>query len=349
MLPTVVFLIGLAAAVVIVLLSSARFIKRGFEFWPPPSAESWQHGTFRALFRVFFISLLVLSVADFHPGSAWRYFFGAVLLTIGFGFALNWTGFLGWKNAFGQATGLKTKGPFAVSRNPIYVVSIVGMVGWATVVGSWYLTALLSLWACLYLAAPFLEELWMRENYGTEFIEYAADVPRFGSPAALTSLILSQLELKLPPLVVVVTCAGVMYWCAQAIQHEMVLTTSIRAALGVAAGVIAVVILSAALLAFRRHQTTMNPLDPEQTANVVMSGIYGYTRNPMYVSMFMALVGWGLFLGQLSVVVGLILYVVAITRLQIVPEERILTDKFGEPFAQYRETTSRWITLNRPR
>ena len=112
------------------------------------------------------------------------------------------------------------------------------------------------------------------------------------------------------------------------------------------AGVIALITLIAALLTFRRHQTTMNPLDPSQTQSIVTAGIYSYTRNPMYVSMFIVLLGWGLFLGQLSAVFGLILYLVAITRLQIVPEERILAEKFGKPFAQYRETTNRWITLS---
>ena len=189
----IVFGIALLAVIVIFALSLVQVIKDDFEFWPPPNATSWQHKAFRALFRVFFICLLVLSVTGFHPGSIGRYLLGAVLLTIGFGFALNWTGFLGWKNAFGEAAGLKTMGPFAVSRNPIYVVSIVGMVGWAILVGSWFLSTLLSIWACLYIAAPFLEELWMKENYGEEFVNYAADVPRFGSPAALKGFILSQL------------------------------------------------------------------------------------------------------------------------------------------------------------
>ena len=346
MISSIFFVIGLTAAFLIVLFSSARFIKRGFQFWPPPSAKSWQHGTFRALFRVFFTSLLVISVADFDPGNVWRYLLGTTLLVIGFGFALNWTGFLGWKNAFGEATGLKTKGPFAVSRNPIYMVSIVGMAGWAILVNSLFLTSLLTLWACLYVAAPFVEELWMKENYGAEFEDYMADVPRFGSPAALAGVMLTQLELKLPPLMIIVVCAGVMYWCAQSIQHEMVLAASLRVVLGGAAGVIALIILIAALLTFRRHQTTINPLDPRQTQSIVTAGIYRYTRNPMYVSMFMALLGWGLFLGQLSVLFGLILYLVVITRLQIVPEERILAEKFGEPFTHYRATTDRWITLS---
>lgn len=345
MLPKIVFIIGFTALFTTVLLSSARIVKSDFEFWPPPSADSWQHGTFRTLFRVFFSSLVILSVADFTPGSVWRYLPGALLLMIGFGFALNWTGFLGWKNAFGEATGLKTKGPFSVSRNPIYVVSILGMVGWAILVGSWYLTALLTIWACLYLSAPLLEERWMKEHYGEEFKNYAAQVPRFGSPSALVAIMLSQLELKVPPLVIVVVCAGIMYLCAQTIQHEWLLATHLREALGVVALVFAGMVLSAALITFRRHQTTMNPLDPNQTNSIVTSGIYGYTRNPMYVAMFIALLGWGIFLGQISTGIGLVLYVVAITQLQIIPEERVLKEKFGDAFLHYCETTSRWGKL----
>lgn len=337
------FAVAVFAVSVIFTLIVVQIVMDNFEFWPPPSATSWQHKAFRVLFRVFFICLLVLSVTDFHPGSIGRCLLGAALLMIGFGFALNWTGFLGWKNAFGEVNGLKTTGPFAVSRNPIYVVSIPGMMGWAILIGSWYLTVLLGIWACLYIAAPYLEEHWMKENYGQKFVDYAADVPRFGSPSAFAGFILSQLELKLPPLIIFSVCASVMYLCGQTLQHEMILATPVRTSLGVGIGVIAVIVLSAALLTFRRHQTTINPLDPNQTGSIVTSGIYRYTRNPMYVSMFVALLGWGLFLGQFSVVIGLALYVFAITRLQIFPEERILGDKFGNQYYQYCESTSRWI------
>ena len=126
----------------------------------------------------------------------------------------------------------------------------------------------------------------MKKNYGTEFAAYAAQVPRFGSPAAFAGFILSQLELKVPPLVIIVLSAGAMYLCAQTHMHGFELAVSIRTALAVSAAIVAMIILATALLTFRKHQTTMNPLNPSQTNNIVSSGIYGYTRNPMYVSMF---------------------------------------------------------------
>ena len=34
---------------------------------------------------------------------------------------------------------------------------------------------------------------------------------------------------------------------------------------------------------FARHQTTINPLDPNQSSSVVNSGIFRLSRNPMYL------------------------------------------------------------------
>ena len=175
----VMFAIGLATVFAITTLSMMKFIKPGFEFWPPPSPNSWQHHTFRSLFRTFFASLLVISVSDFHTGSTWRYVLGGSLLVIGFGFALRWTGFLGWRDAFGEAPVLKTEGPFAWSRNPIYMASIVGMIGWALTMGSWYVSVLLGLWGLLYICAPFLEEPWLEQEFGEAFRDYRRRVPRY--------------------------------------------------------------------------------------------------------------------------------------------------------------------------
>jgi len=180
MLSNVVFGIGISAALIVAGLSIATTMTEGFQFWPPPSPHSWQHRLFRVLFRVFFVALAILSVTNFDPNrNRWGYIIGGALFVVGFGFAIRWTGFLGWRNAFGEAKGLKTEGPFAWSRNPIYVVSIIGMVGWGAIVGSAYVTILLILWALLYVGAPFLEEPWLDKEYGNEFRRYRERVPRF--------------------------------------------------------------------------------------------------------------------------------------------------------------------------
>lgn len=183
MLTLIVYITALCAGIALVGLSLVTFIRPGFQFWPPPNAESWQHRTFRGLFRVFFLGLVILSFLD--VGSAlqlsaeWRYVVGIPLSVVGFGLALYWTHLLGWRNAFGDARGLKTEDAYRWSRNPIYVVSIVGMIGLGIIVNSALVHSLLALWALLYVIAPFLEEPWLARQYGREFELYKAQVPRF--------------------------------------------------------------------------------------------------------------------------------------------------------------------------
>lgn len=177
----VVYGFTLAIALTIGVLSFAGGIRSDFAFWPPPKTGGWQHQTFRVLFRLFFVGLVALSlieIIDSRP-AGWRLIVGTPLTVLGFGFALYWTGFLGWRNAFGEPEGLKTSGIYRWSRNPIYVVSIVALIGWAFLVGTWSVTSLLTLWGLFYVAAPFLEEPWLEEQYGDAFRSYKAEVPRF--------------------------------------------------------------------------------------------------------------------------------------------------------------------------
>ncbi len=176
-----VYILSFSAALGIAGLSFFAFVRPGVEFWPPPNAECWQYRTFRTLFRVFFGGLLTLSFLDFGgPRSfAWQYVTGIPLVMVGFGFALYWTDYLDWRNAFGEAQGLKTEGVYRWSRNPIYVVSIIGMIGWGLIVQSSRVNSLLTAWTLLYIGAPFLEEPWLTKKYGRDFEEYKAHVPRF--------------------------------------------------------------------------------------------------------------------------------------------------------------------------
>jgi len=342
----VVFFLGLGSIGAVTILSIAPRFVDGFEFWPPPSTESWQHRVFRILFRTFFICLIVLSYLEFEPLDAWRYVVGGGLLVVGFGLALLWTGYLGWNNAFGDDAGLKTKGPFSLSRNPIYMASMVGMFGWACLANSLFVNTLLSVWAVLYLAAPFVEEPWMRSRYGKQFTEYTGTVPRYIAVRPAMNSMLSALELKTPPLLIILVCGGSIYWLAEAFRHEELLTLPYRTGVAVCLLVLAAAILITALRAFRIHETTMNPLSPADASKIVTTSIYKYTRNPMYLSMFLVLLAWVMYMGQLIGLAMLPLYVFAIARLQIQPEERILKEMFGEEYIRYCEKTSRWLNVN---
>lgn len=94
---------------------------------------------------------------------------------------------------------------------------------------------------------------------------------------------------------------------------------------------------------FRRVKTTVNPLHPERATSVVTSGIYRHTRNPMYVGIAFVLLGCFLAFGGLSAALGLPAFIAYLTRFQILPEERVLEEKFGSEYADYRARVRRWL------
>jgi len=179
----VIFAITLTANISIITLSLISFLSKKYQFWPPPKTDSWQYRVFWTLFRIMFVGLVSLSALDFNSfllNYIWiQYYVGLPLLVSGFGAAFYATYYLGWKNAHGDIDGLITTGWYSWSRNPIYVVSFIGMVGWGLLVNSLLVTILLILWAVIYLIAPFLEEPWLDLKYGSVYSEYKSQVPRF--------------------------------------------------------------------------------------------------------------------------------------------------------------------------
>ena len=82
---------------------------------------------------------------------------------------------------------------------------------------------------------------------------------------------------------------------------------------------------------------------PERASALVERGIYRHTRNPMYLGLLCLLLGWTLALGQWAALLGPLVFVVYITRFQIVPEERVLLAHFGAAYDDYRQRVRRWL------
>ena len=149
-------------------------------------------------------------------------------------------------------------------------------------------------------------------------------------------------ELKVPPVALVVVF-GVVMWAASivfpAASFPLPGTLIIAFVFAFVGGGIAV----AGVSAFRRHETTVNPMKPETTATVVTGGIYHFTRNPMYLGLAFVLLGWAIYLANLVALFLVPAFVVYMTRFQIKPEERALQEKFGSIFADYMTTVRRWL------
>jgi len=97
------------------------------------------------------------------------------------------------------------------------------------------------------------------------------------------------------------------------------------------------------VMSFRRARTTVNPLKPETSAALVSTGVYSFTRNPMYLGMALALFAWAVYLSSVWSLLGPVLFALYITRFQIVPEERALDGLFGASFAAYKKRVRRWL------
>ena len=97
------------------------------------------------------------------------------------------------------------------------------------------------------------------------------------------------------------------------------------------------------LISFRIGKTTVNPLRPETSSKLIITGIYKITRNPMYLGMAIILTGWAVYLSNLILLVWVGVFIAYITRFQIQPEERALDKLFGEEFASYKQSARRWL------
>lgn len=104
-----------------------------------------------------------------------------------------------------------------------------------------------------------------------------------------------------------------------------------------------VVVIIMATWQFKQAQTTVNPMNPNQSSRIVDTGIFALSRNPMYLGMTVILMGMALFLGELMSFIWVIGFVLYITKFQIKPEERILAEKFGGEFREYCRKVRRWI------
>lgn len=149
------------------------------------------------------------------------------------------------------------------------------------------------------------------------------------------------LELRVPPLALVLVVAVGMAVVARVVPVAMVLPA--REAIAGAMALAGVLVALAGVSAFRRHRTTLNPMNPGKSSSLVATGIYRFTRNPMYLGMLLVLGGWGVFLANAVAVLWLPAFVSYMNWFQIRPEERALTERFGDEYLVYCRSVRRWL------
>jgi protein-S-isoprenylcysteine O-methyltransferase Ste14 len=93
--------------------------------------------------------------------------------------------------------------------------------------------------------------------------------------------------------------------------------------------------------AFTRHQTPVHPF--ARSTALVSGGVFGFTRNPMYLGMILALAGVALLLGSIAPWLVVAVLAVILDRVFVASEEQQLAANFAEGYARYRRSVRRWI------
>lgn len=104
---------------------------------------------------------------------------------------------------------------------------------------------------------------------------------------------------------------------------------------------LALTIALSGVLTFRLAGTTMWPF--RSASRLVQHGPYRFTRNPMYLGMTLAYVGFTLVMNTAWPLILLPLVLFGLGKGVIEVEERYLGEMFGEEYAAYMRRVRRWL------
>ena len=102
-------------------------------------------------------------------------------------------------------------------------------------------------------------------------------------------------------------------------------------------------ILVLAVRLFKKQNTTVNPIKIENASSLVVSGIFKYSRNPMYLGMALILLGLTFMFNLMGGIMFTLLFTMYITKFQIRPEEEVMERFFGADFIKYKQNVRMWL------
>jgi protein-S-isoprenylcysteine O-methyltransferase Ste14 len=153
---------------------------------------------------------------------------------------------------------------------------------------------------------------------------------------------MKALESKVPPPIVAFLAAAMMWGIAKA-APAIEISAGLRFALVAILATIGGIFAFSGFYAFGRAKTTISPINIEEASSLVTTGIYRYTRNPMYLGLLMLLLAFTAYLAVPWALLGPLAFALFITRFQIIPEERVLAAKFGDVYRAYQAQVRRWL------
>ncbi|OEE93303.1 protein-S-isoprenylcysteine methyltransferase [Vibrio genomosp. F10 str. 9ZD137] len=151
-----------------------------------------------------------------------------------------------------------------------------------------------------------------------------------------------NLEQKIPPVILTIIFVGIMYLTNLYLKFTL-FDLPFKVEVLLIFFIIGVTFALAGVISFKKHKTTLDPMNTENVSTLVKSGVYRYTRNPMYVGMLMALLGYGFFLSNPINLFITVLFIWYMNKFQIKPEEVFLSSVFGNDYDEYKKSVKRWL------
>ena len=145
---------------------------------------------------------------------------------------------------------------------------------------------------------------------------------------------------KIPPPIVTLVF-GLCIYLSKSFFPEF--SFSILSSLSIISFIVGISVLVTAIISFKNHETTVNPISIEKASSLVVTGIFKYSRNPMYLGMSFILLGLTL---KYNLIGGLIftgLFMLFITIFQIKPEEVAMEKLFDQEWKDYTKNVRRWL------
>ena len=148
------------------------------------------------------------------------------------------------------------------------------------------------------------------------------------------------LKTKIPPPLVTLIFALAIYFSS---RYFIVIEIPMRSILSSIFIILGIFVTFSSARIFKKKETTVNPMKPDQATTLVTDGMFKITRNPMYLGMLLLLFGLSVFKGLIAGFIFLPLFALYITIFQIIPEEEAMLNLFGEDYKSYSNKVRRWL------
>jgi protein-S-isoprenylcysteine O-methyltransferase Ste14 len=96
-----------------------------------------------------------------------------------------------------------------------------------------------------------------------------------------------------------------------------------------------------AWIQFMRTHTTISPFKPAN--HLQTGGVYAFSRNPMYIGLFLVYIGATPILGNWWTIIVMPFLILIIDLYVVRREEKILRRRFGHPYKAYKKSVNRWM------